>query len=32
MPTYKFSDIAINVTDKRMPVPEDRFLYVEQYY
>lgn len=28
MPTYKFSDIAINITDKRMPVPEDRFLYI----
>lgn len=28
MPKYSFSDIAINVTEKRMPVPEDRFLYV----
>ncbi len=28
MPTYKFSDIATNVTEKRMPVPEDRHLYI----
>lgn len=28
MPKYRFSEIAINVTDKRMPVPEDKDLYI----
>lgn len=28
MPKYKFSDIATNVTEKRMPVPEDKLLYI----
>ena len=28
MPKYKFSDIAINITDKRMPTPEDKDLYI----
>ncbi len=28
MPRYKFSDIAINITDKRMPTPEDKELYI----
>ena len=25
---YKFSDIAVNITDKRMPLPEDKELYI----
>ena len=28
MPKYKFSNIAINITDKRMPTPEDKGLYI----
>ena len=24
MPRYKFEDIAFNITEKRMPVPEDK--------
>ena len=28
MPKYKFSNIAINITDKRMPTPEDKDLYI----
>lgn len=28
MPTYSFSDIAINVNEKRMPTPEDKELYI----
>lgn len=28
MPRYKFEDIAFNITDKRMPVPEDKELYI----
>ena len=28
MPRYKFEDIAFNITDKRMPLPEDKELYI----
>lgn len=28
MPKYKFSDIAFNITEKRMPVPEDMETYI----
>ena len=28
MPKYKFSDIAENITAKRMPLPEDKELYI----
>ena len=28
MPKYRFSEIAINITDKRMPTPEDKELYI----
>lgn len=28
MPRYKFSEIAINITEKRIPTPEDKDLYV----
>ena len=28
MPRYKFEDIAFNITEKRMPVPEDKELYI----
>lgn len=28
MPRYKFSEIAYNITDKRMPNPEDKDLYI----
>ena len=28
MATYKFSEIAYNITDKKMPVPEDRDTYI----